>query len=224
MKILIVEDSEHLNRYLKKAVERAGHTVDSTLDGAEGLWMAESGVYDLILLDVMLPSLDGMTVLQRLRDQGLTTHVLMLTAKDQLQDKLDGLNAGADDYLVKPFELDELLARINAIMRRALPQKSTTISVGVLDVDLQAKLAKVAGCLVDLTKREFALLEFFVKNQGKVISREQIEGAIYEPNAEIMSNAVNSTISVLRKKLAKSGCDDVIQTKRGHGYVFGEQI
>lgn len=220
MKILIVEDSEHLNTYLKKALVRAGYDVESSLDGAEGLWMAESNAYDLILLDVMLPNVDGFTILERLRQQEVSCHILMLTAKDQLEDKIYGLDSGADDYLVKPFEMAELMARVTAIMRRAVPQKKgCSLKVGPVSLDLELRQATAAGKLLDLTRREFALLECFMKSQGKVLTRTQIEQAIYDSNAELMSNAVNSAVSVIRKKLASAGCENFIQTKRGHGYL-----
>jgi len=222
MKVLIVEDSKNIRKYTAMALEKAGHAVDQAADGEEGLWCLEGAVYDVVILDVMMPRLDGFGVLQKMREAGDATHVLVLTARDTTDDKIAGLRSGADDYLVKPFDMEELLARVEALGRRACGKKSPVIAAGMVNLDASRKVVEVRGVVVELTQREYALLEYLMRRKGEVVSREEIEENIYDMNAELMSNAVNSAISLLRKKLGSAGAAEVIQTKRGHGYVVAD--
>ena len=220
MRILLVEDSRRLQRSIGAALRKASYAVDIAGDGEEGLWMAQSDDYDAIVLDLMLPKLDGLTVLERLRQQGHQTHVLILTAKDTVDDRVRGLQTGADDYLVKPFALEELLARVQALIRRSHSQKNPRIRIGRLEVDTSARTATAAGEPVNLTPREYALLEYLARHRGEVLSRTEIERHIYDDAADLMSNVVDSAICALRRKIDLPGRPSLIQTRRGMGYVL----
>ena len=201
-------------------LKRAGYVVDETGDGREGLWKAESGTYDLIILDIMLPGMDGLKILNALRTKRNKTHVLFLTARDTVNDRVKGLSAGADDYLVKPFALSELLARVQALCRRSYEHKSPVLEVGDVTVDLNGLRASAFGLPLELLPREFRILQLLMLRQGQVVSRTEIEEHIYADNKELMSNAVESAISQLRKKLLQAGSRVCIQTKRGFGYLL----
>ena len=220
MRILLVEDSERLRRSLAELFRGAGFAVDLTGDGEEGWWYAEQNNYDVIVLDIMLPGLDGLSLLQRLRDSGKTTHVLLLTARDGVDDRVKGFRLGADDYLVKPFATEELLARVQALCRRAYGLKKNVISVGPLSIDLNLRKATLADADLPLKPREFRILEYLALRRGQVVSRTEIESHLYNEEREIASNAVNSAISVLRKHLESGGHAELIQTLRGHGYLL----
>ncbi|MGC3988897.1 MAG: response regulator transcription factor [Chthoniobacteraceae bacterium] len=220
MKLLFIEDSEHLQKYTGKALQRQGYTLDQARDGEEGLWLARQNDYDAIILDIMLPKLDGLTVLQKLRAEGCNTHVLMLTARDTLADRVTGLRMGADDYLVKPFELEELLARVEALVRRAYGSKSPVITLGDLALDTMARLVKVNGRPVELAQREYSLLMLLLMQPGRVVSRTEIEQRLYGEEAEHFSNVVDSSICLLRRKIDQPGARSHIRTRRGMGYVF----
>lgn len=220
MRVLIVEDSEPLRESLRTGLSRAGFAVDVAGDGKLGLSQARNNPYDLIVLDLMLPELDGMRVLEALREKKDRPHVLVLTARDRLEDRVQGLNAGADDYLVKPFAFAELLARLHALVRRRYEERSPLVRAGELVVDLSARSATCAGHVLDLSAREYALLEYLALRRGHMVSREEIEDHIYGVNHLPSSNAVDSTICILRAKLGPSG-KDLIRTKRGRGYVLG---
>jgi len=220
MRILLVEDSERLRRSLAELFRGAGFAVDLTGDGEEGWWYAEQNNYDVIVLDIMLPGLDGLSLLQRLRDSGKTTHVLLLTARDGVDDRVKGFRLGADDYLVKPFATEELLARVQALCRRAYGLKKNIITVGPLSIDLSLRKATLADADLPLKPREFRILEYLALRQDQVVSRAEIESHLYNEETEISSNAVNSAISVLRKHLESGGHAELIQTLRGHGYLL----
>jgi len=220
VKILIVEDSKHLRTYLSKAFKREGHTVDLAEDGAAGLWHAESFRYDVMILDIMLPQIDGIEVLEKLRSSQNQTHIILLTARDSKVDVVRGLKAGADDYMVKPFDLDELVARVEALGRRAQNQKSPQLTVGPLILDTSTKSISVRKVKLILPNREFTILSYLMMNVGKVISRERLEEQIYDVNQSVMSNSVNSAISVIRKALAAHDCSDLLETRRGLGYIL----
>jgi DNA-binding response OmpR family regulator len=220
MKVLVVEDSEKLQRAVAFALRKAQFAVDKTRDGEEGLWLAGENDYDAIVLDLMLPSLDGLTVLQRLRKAGRDTPVLLLTVKSAVEDRVNGLRAGADDYLAKPFAMDELLARIEALVRRKYGARSPTLRVGLLEVNTSARLAMVADQVLDLQPREYRVLEFLARRMGEVVTRTEIEEHIYGDEAAVFSNAVESTISMLRRKLDAAGAGPLIHTRRGLGYVL----
>jgi DNA-binding response OmpR family regulator len=220
MRILLVEDSERLRRSLAELFRGAGFAIDMTGDGEEGWWYAEQTNYDVIVLDIMLPGLDGLSLLKRLRDSGKTTHVLLLTARDGVDDRVKGFRLGADDYLVKPFATEELLARVQALCRRAYGLKKNIITVGPLSIDLSLRKATLADAELPLKPREFRILEYLALRQDQVVSRTEIEGHLYNEETEIASNAVNSAISVLRKHLESGGHAEMIQTLRGHGYLL----
>ncbi len=195
--------------------------MDAASDGEEGLWLAESNDYDAIVLDVMLPKRDGLAVLRALREGGRRTHVLLLTARDTVADRVGGLQAGADDYLVKPFALDELLARVQALCRRAYRSQSPRLSVGDLEIDSSARRVARAGRPVDLTAREYNLLEYLARRRGEVVSRAEIEEHIYDGQVDPMSNVVDSAVCSLRKKIAvTAAAAPLIHTRRGFGYVL----
>jgi len=220
VKVLLVEDSERLRRSLGTSLKKAGHAVDVAGNGEDGLWLATSQSYDVIVLDIMLPKLDGLSLLQELRQRGSSSHVLLLTAKDTVTDRVKGLQAGADDYLVKPFALDELLARVQALGRRAYGRKDPRIVIGDLEIDTGARLVTRAGLEVKLKPREYALLEYLALRSGQVVSRREIETHIYDDQVDPMSNVIDSAISVLRKHLARKGRPPLIHTRYGHGYVL----
>jgi DNA-binding response OmpR family regulator len=220
MRLLLVEDSPRLQRSLTTALKKAGYAVDVAGDGEEGLWLATSNDYDTVILDIMLPRLDGLSMLERLRAGGKLTHVLLLTAKDTVEDRVRGLRKGADDYLVKPFALDELLARVEALCRRSYGTKRTRIVLGELTIDTGARTVTLASTPVELTPREYALLEYLALRQGQVVSRSEIEHHIYDDSADPLSNVVDSAICTLRKKMTPPGAKPLIHTRRGHGYVL----
>ncbi|MCX6953931.1 MAG: response regulator transcription factor, partial [Verrucomicrobia bacterium] len=180
MRILVVEDSPRLQRTVGTALRRSGYAVDVAGDGEEGLFLAESNEYDAIVLDIMLPKRDGLDVLRTLRAHGRATHVLLLTARDSVADRVDGLQAGADDYLVKPFALEELLARVQALCRRAYGKKQPSLTVADLEIDPLARSVRRGGQAVELTAREYLLLEYLARRRGEVVSRGDIEAHIYD--------------------------------------------
>lgn len=220
MRLLLVEDSQRLQRSLTLGLKQAGYAVDVTGDGRDALWRANTISYDVIIMDIMIPSLDGLEVLKELRQAGNDTHVLLLTAKDTLEDRVKGLQQGADDYLIKPFSFEELLARVQALCRRSYAHKSSEIVVGDLTLNLVKQQLYSRGNSVDLSPREFRLLQLLFLRRGEVISRSDIEAHLYDDQTEIMSNVIDSTISLLRKKLDEAGSATFIQTKRGFGYFI----
>jgi DNA-binding response OmpR family regulator len=222
MRLLLVEDSPRLQKSLGTALRKTGYAVDVAADGEEGLWLAVSHDYDVIVLDIMLPKRDGLSLLAELRQRGQAVHVLLLTARDTVADRVQGLRTGADDYLVKPFALEELLARVQALGRRAYGAKQPLLTIGDLEIDTLARCARRAGQPVDLTAREYLLLEYLGRRRGQVVSRTDIEAHIYDEQVDPMSNVVDSAICSLRKKLAVAGQATLIHTRRGLGYVLDE--
>jgi DNA-binding response OmpR family regulator len=220
MRVLVVEDSPRLQRTLGLALRKSGYAVDAATDGEEGLWLAESHNYDVIVLDVMLPKRDGLSVLAELRRKDRPARVLLLTARDTVADRVSGLDAGADDYLVKPFALEELLARVAALCRRAYGTKQTRLAVADLEIDTAARRATRAGQPLDLTAREFLLLEYLTRRRGHVVTRAEIEEHIYDEHVDPLSNVVDSAVCNLRKKLAAANDAPLIHTRRGLGYVL----
>ncbi len=220
MKLLVVEDSERLRRSLGRGLERAGFAVDLTADGSEGLAYAEVNDYDAIILDLMLPRLDGLAVLRALRRQGKQTHVLILSAKDQVDDRIHGLELGADDYLVKPFSFDELCARVRALVRRRYGKKNPVLTVGDLEIDTAGQRALRAGEPLALSPAEYALLELLALSRGRVVSRDQILDRLYDSAAEVSSNVVEVLVCALRKKVQREGAPPLIVTRRGRGYLI----
>jgi DNA-binding response OmpR family regulator len=220
MKLLLVEDARRLRESLESGLRRLGYTVVVAADGEQGLDYALRGQFDVIILDLMLPKIDGLTVLRRLREQACDTNVLILSARDAVESRIEGLRAGADDYLVKPFSFDELVARIQALTRRRFGKRSPIIEIGPLAVDTAARVAYRDGQLLDLTAREFALLEFLAFHKDRIVSRQDIEEALYEDRFALASNAVESAICILRKKIDRPGEPSLIQTRRGLGYIL----
>ena len=221
MRVLLVEDSPRLQRNIATALRSSGYAVDTAADGDEGLWLAESHDYDAIVLDIMLPKRDGLDVLRTLRARGRPAHVLLLTARDTVADRVTGLQAGADDYLVKPFALEELLARVQALCRRAYGTKEPRLAVADLEIDPIARTVRRAGQPVELTAREYQLLEYLARRRGEVVSRTDIEAHIYDGLVDPMSNVVDSAVCSLRKKIANTpAAAPLIHTRRGLGYVL----
>lgn len=222
MRLLVIEDYAPLRKAVLRALAEAGYAVDATGDGKEGLWFAQSNDYDLIVLDLMLPGLDGWGILRALRQEGRQTHVLILTARDGLDDRVAGLDMGADDYLVKPFALEELLARVRALLRRKYQHKDPLLRVGDLEIDQATRQVRRGGETIPLTSREYALLEFLALRAGEVITRSEIWEHLYEFNSQAQSNVVDVYIGYLRKKIDRHDRPALIHTRRGHGYWLGE--
>ncbi len=220
MRILLVEDSERLRRSVGAALKKSGYLVDAAGEGQEGLWLAESNKYDVIVLDIMLPGLDGLSLLHKLRQEGKTTHVLLLTAKDTVEDRVRGLRQGADDYLVKPFALEELLARVEALCRRSYGAKQSRLVIGDLEVDTAAKEVLRASQPVRLKRREYLLLEYLARRTGEVVTRSEIEAHIYNNDVDPMSNVVDSAVCSLRKKIGAANPAPLIFTRHGLGYTL----
>ncbi len=221
MRLLLVEDSLNLRESLRIGLTREGFSVDVAGDGRTGLDHARNNPYDVIVLDLMLPQLDGLGVLAGLRQGERRPHVLILTARDRVEDRVKGLNAGADDYLVKPFSFEELLARLHALVRRRYGETDTRVAVGELELDTVARRATHAGSALELTSREYQTLEYLTLRRGEIVSREEIEDHVYGVNKLPSSNAIDSTICILRSKLGDAG-RRLIRTKRGQGYVLEE--
>ena len=215
MRVLIVEDEPDLLRSLGQALREEGYAVDTAADGEEGFYKADNYDYDAIVLDVMLPKMDGWEILKRLR-KSKKTPVLMLTARDQTRDRVRGLDTGADDYLVKPFDLDELFARLRSIIRRSNNKTTNLIEIGPVKIDTAARQLSLKNKPVELTAREYALVEFMALHRGEVVTRTQLYEHLFDENDETLSNLLDVHVSNVRKKLGA----DFIVTRRGHGYCI----
>lgn len=221
VKILIVEDESKTGEYLRQGLSEAGFVVDLTQDGADGLHLALQGDHDLVILDVMLPSLDGWQVLETLRKRGLQMPVLFLTARDQVEDRVKGLELGADDYLVKPFSFSELLARVRTILRRGRNSTDpTTLRVADLELDLLRRRVSRGGQRIDLTAKEFGLLELLMRRQGEVLPRSLIASQVWDMNFDSDTNVIEVAMRRLRVKIDEGRPIKLIQTVRGMGYVL----
>jgi DNA-binding response OmpR family regulator len=220
MRILIAEDDERLGDVVARGLRRNAYAVDVVTDGARAVIEATLVPYDAIVLDVMLPSQNGYEVARSLRARGNRTPILMLTARDGVADRVEGLDAGADDYLVKPFAFDELLARVRALLRRGDALTPAVITVGDLDVDTRRLSATRAGKPIALTSKEYALLEYFARNAGRVVSREDITSHVWDDNHDPFSNTLEVYIGRLRRKIDAGHAGTLIQTRRGMGYVL----
>jgi DNA-binding response OmpR family regulator len=220
VRILIVEDDERLASSLHRGLEEAGMAVDTAADGDDAMHMACAAAYDVIVLDVMLPARDGFSVATSLREKSVASPILMLTGRGAVEDRVHGLEVGADDYLVKPFALRELIARIKALSRRHLPDRASVLVAGKLKLDITAHRVTVAGADVELTAKEFAILEFFMLHRGQLLSREQILENVWDWDLEDGRNLVEVYIARLRRKLADAGAGDPFVTIRGAGYRF----
>ncbi len=220
MRVLVVEDAKDMNRLIVKTLKKAGYSVDGCFDGEEALDFLPGAEYDAMILDVMMPRLDGYGLLRRLRDQGMDTPVLFLTARDAVSDRVKGLDLGADDYLVKPFDFDELLARIRAITRKHAGSRSNTFTIADLVVDIKRRTAARGGVDIPLIPKEFTILEYMIRNQGIVLSREQLENQIWNYEYTGSSNNMDVYISRLRKKIDNGYDVRLIHTVRGVGWVL----
>lgn len=223
MHLLVIEDYPPLQKSLTKGLREAGFAVDGTRDGREGLWYAMGGDYDVIILDLMLPGVDGLEILKKIRSKGLKVHILILTAKDTVQDRVAGLDLGADDYLVKPFAFEELLARVRALVRRSYRQKNPHIKIKDLRIDLTSQRVWRGRNEIRLTPREYALLEYLAIRAGQMVSRSDIWEHVYEFNSSASSNVVDVYIGYLRKKIELPNKPALIHTVRGRGYLLGEK-
>ncbi len=220
MRVLLIEDHKPLVRALRQGLEEEGFAVDVAYDGEVGAYKAQTANYDVIILDLMLPREDGLSLLQRWRRAGLTTHVLVLTARSGIEDKVRGLDLGADDYLTKPFQLEELFARLRALIRRGHQVKDPILRVHDLEIDTAARTVKRAGQPIHLTPREFALLQFLAFHRGKVVSRSLIWEHLYDEHDENTSNVVDVYIRYLRNKIDKGFDPPLILTRWGEGYLL----
>lgn len=223
MRILFAEDERDLNHIITKKLTSQGYSVDSVYDGEEAIDILSYTDYDAVILDIMMPKADGFAVLRALRSKGKNTPVLFLTARDSVQDRVAGLDSGANDYLVKPFSVEELLARIRAMTRTAFGGSDSLLSVGDLTMDTAAKVVKRGGKEIPLSAKEYALLEYLMHNAGIVLSREKIENHIWNFDYEGGTNVVDVYIRYLRKKIDEGYDKKLIHTVRGRGYVLREE-
>ena len=223
MYVLIAEDERRLNQLVQRVLEEEGHTVDAAYDGEEALAMAMDGTHDVIVLDVLMPGMTGIDVCQALRQERLDTPVLMLTALDSVEDRVKGLDAGADDYLPKPFAFQELLARIRALGRRKVQAREPDrLSLDDLKLDLRRRRAERAGKTIELSPKEFSLLEFLMRNEGRVVTRTQILDHLWGYDYATDSNLVDVYIAYLRRKIDKGYDHKLVRTVRGVGYALGD--
>ena len=222
MKILVVEDEKDLNRVITKHLKKNNYSVDSCFDGEEALDYISYGEYDLIITDIMMPKIDGYGLIKQLRNDKNSTPVIMLTAKDGLDDKILGLDSGADDYIVKPFEFDELLARIRVLIRRNYGFATNIIQVDDVVLDISKKLVTRSGKSISLTGKEYEVLEYLFKNKTGIISREQILNHVWDYDYEGASNIIDVIVKNIRKKLDVGSKKPIIHTKRGLGYFVKE--
>ena len=222
MRILVVEDEKHLNRIISEAMEDEGYSVDSCFNGADALEYALSTKYDVMILDIMLPKLDGLELVRRLRRRGDATPVLFLTARDSVADKVEGLESGGDYYLTKPFDFQELLAVVHVMTRKYTGNRSNIYTIADLTLDAAAKTVVRAGKNIELTQKEFSLLEYMVRNRGVVLSREMIENNLWNYDYEGGTNVVDVYVGYLRKKMDTGFDKKLIHTVWGTGWVLKE--
>ena len=222
MRLLVVEDEKDLNDILTLRLKKAGYNVDSCFDGDTALDYIDVGNYDVIILDIMLPKISGIEVLNKMRMKKNKSAVILLTAKDSIEDRVNGLDCGADDYIVKPFAFDELLARIRVLTRRGVNEATNIFQVGDLTVDCNKHEVKRGGTKIHLSSKEFALLEYMIRNHGVVLTREQMEQNLYNFDYEGCSNVIDVYIRYLRKKIDHNYTNKLIHTVRGTGYVLRE--
>jgi heavy metal response regulator len=222
MRVLIVEDEKKVAAFIKKGLEEETYAVDTAHNGEDGLHMGLENQYDLIILDLMLPVINGLEVLSRLRENKVDTPILLLTAKDSVEDKVTGLNTGADDYLTKPFAFSELLARIRVLLRRGKAETKTVLQIKGLSLDLVSHKVKRNDEEIELTGKEYSLLEYFMRNQGKVLTRTMIAEHVWDYNFDTFTNVIDVYVNHLRKKIDKGYPEKLLHTLRGVGYIMKE--
>jgi DNA-binding response OmpR family regulator len=223
MRVLVAEDEAKVVRHLEQGLKAEGYAVDVALDGDEALWLAESHPYDVMVVDVMMPGKDGFTVVRQLRRKHILTPVIFVTARGEVEDRVRGLDCGADDYLTKPFSLTELLSRIRAVLRRQRSQPANLLRVGDLELDLVARRARRGGEDIELTNREFALLEFLMVSSPKPVSKTAIVEHVWDQHFDSSTNVVNVYVNYLRKKIDRPGWPPLLHTLRGVGFVLREE-
>ena len=219
---MLAEDEVDLNNVVTRYLKKNGYSVDSVLDGEEALDYLEYSEYDLVILDIMMPKVDGFEVIKKLRDKGNHTSVLMLTARDSADDKVKGLDLGADDYIVKPFDFNELMARIRAVVRRKYGNSSNRFVIGDLILDTSEKAVTRAGKQIELTGKEYEVLEYLMQSKNRILSRDQIKEHVWDFDYEGDSNIIDVLIKNIRKKIDIEDGKQIIYTKRGLGYVIKE--
>ncbi|HEY9160540.1 MAG TPA: response regulator transcription factor [Desulfomonilia bacterium] len=220
MRILVIEDEKKVAGFLKNGLKEEGYAVDDAFDGQTGFDMAIENEYDMIILDLMLPGLDGITLCKKLREQGNNTPILMLTAREAVKDRVIGLDAGADDYMTKPFAFEELLARVRVILRKRPVAQELKLEVGDLVLDLITHKVKRGGDEIELTTKEYALLEFLMRNAGNIVTRTMIAEHVWDINFETFTNVIDVYINYLRNKIDRDHDEKLIHTVRGRGYVL----
>ena len=220
MRLLVVEDEKKVSGFIKKGLEEEGYAVDVASDGEEGLYMALDRVHDLIILDIQLPKKDGLQVLQGLRGENITTPVLLLTVRATIEDKVLGLDSGADDYLTKPFAFQELVARVRALLRRRVEAEPAVLQVADLSLDPSRRIVMRGGERIDLSPREFALLDYFMRNPGRVLTRTMITDHVWDYDFDTNTNVIDVYVNYLRKKIDADREPKLIHTVRGAGYVL----
>ena len=222
MRVLIVEDEKKVAGFIKKGLEEETYAVDVACDGEEGLHLGSEGQYDLIILDIMLPKINGLEILSQLRTQGKDIPILLLTAKDAVDDRVTGLNKGADDYLTKPFAFSELLARVRVLLRRGKAEVKTILQIADLTLDLVSHKVNRGGDEIELTGKEYSLLEYFIRNQEKVLTRTMIAEHVWDYNFDTFTNVIDVYINHLRNKIDKGRQGKLLHTLRGVGYIMKE--
>ena len=220
MRLLVIEDEQKVASFIKQGLEEEGYAVDHAADGASGLQMALEGLHDVIVLDVMLPKLDGLSVLQQLRQETITTPVLLLTVRATIEDKVLGLDAGADDYLTKPFAFEEFVARVRALLRRRAETAPPILQVADLALDPARRVVSRGEKKIDLTPREFTLLDYFMRNPGRVLTRTMIANRVWDYTFDSTTNVIDVYVNYLRKKIDTGHDTKLLHTVRGVGYVM----
>lgn len=222
MRILLVEDEKKVANFVQRGLKEESYAVDVARDGEKGLLLAEVNAYDLIILDIMLPGKDGVTICRELREKKIGAPILMLTAKDGLRDKITGLNSGADDYLTKPFSFEEFLARVRALLRRKGIAKTTALKIGDLELDQLTHKARRASREIELTSREYALLEYLMLNSNQIVTRTMISEHVWNEDFDSFTNVIDVFINYLRNKIDRGFDKRLIHTIRGTGYILKE--
>ena len=220
MRILVIEDEQKVADFIKRGLKEEGYSVDVACDGEEGYFLAKDNEYDVIILDLMLPKMDGITLCKKLRAEKITTPILMLTAKDSVKDKVIGLDSGANDYLTKPFSFEELLARIRVLLRKDRTATPTKLQIGDLILDLLTHKVSRAGKEISLTNKEYALLEYLMRNASSIITRTMISEHVWDINFDTFTNVIDVYVNYLRNKIDKGYKKKLIHTIRGRGYMI----